>query len=117
MNKFLGAHREILVFDEPEAFAQELLTALYPPPPARGLTLKSLNALAASGRAQLIGRYFKSLLRGMEEAPGGRLLLDKNPSLTASLHIWLRLFPCLKVIITLRDPRDIIISFYFGTWP
>jgi tetratricopeptide (TPR) repeat protein len=113
IEQILGAHPGILVFDEPDAFAQELLNALYPPPPARGLTLKSLNALAAGGRAQLTGRYFKSLLREMEEAPGDRLLLDKNPSLTASLHIWLRLFPHLKVIITLRDPRDIIISCYF----
>jgi tetratricopeptide (TPR) repeat protein len=113
IEQILGAHPDILVFDEPEAFAQELLNTLHPAPPARGLTFKSLNALTAAGRAQLAGRYFKSLLREMEEAPGGKLLLDKNPSLTASLHIWLRLFPQLKVIITLRDPRDIVISCYF----
>jgi hypothetical protein len=39
--------------------------------------------------------------------------VDKNPSLTPSLHIWLRLFPQLKVIITLRDPRDVVLSCYF----
>ena len=33
--------------------------------------------------------------------------------MTASLHIWLRLFPRSKVIIALRDPRDIIVSCYF----
>ena len=117
IEQILGAHPEILVFDEPDAFAKELLNPLNPPPPARGLTLKSLNALTAAGRAQLIGRYFKSLLRETEEEPGGRLLLDKNPSTTASLHIWLRLFPQSKVIIALRDPRDIIISCYFQNLP
>ena len=113
IEQILGAHPGVLVFDESDAFAQELLNTLHPPPPARELTLKALNALTAAGRAQLTGRYFKSLLRGMEEAPGDVVLLDKNPSLTASLHIWLRLFPQLKVIIALRDPRDIIISCYF----
>jgi Flp pilus assembly protein TadD len=113
IEQILGAHPEVLVFDEPEAFAQELLNTLHPAPPARGLTFKSLNTLAAPERARLVVRYFKSLLRDTEEKPDGRLLLDKNPSLTASLHIWLRIFPELKVIITLRDPRDIIISCYF----
>jgi len=41
------------------------------------------------------------------------LLLDKNPSLTAQLHQWLRLFPATKVIIALRDPRDVLISTSF----
>ncbi len=113
IEQILGAHPGILVFDEPDAFADELLKVLHPPPPARGLTLKSLNALAPTARAQMIHRYFKSLLRETEEKPGTRMLLDKNPSLTASLHIWLRLFPQLKVIIALRDPRDIIVSCYF----
>jgi tetratricopeptide (TPR) repeat protein len=113
IEQILGAHPEVLVFDEPQAFAQEVFNALSPPPPERGLTLKALNDLPASRRAQLVTRYFKSLLRETEENPGARLLLDKNPSVTASLHIWLRLFPQSKVIIALRDPRDIIISCYF----
>jgi tetratricopeptide (TPR) repeat protein len=113
IEQILGAHPQILVFDEAEAFAQELLMPLCPPPPARGLTLRTLNAPNATDRRRLTARYFKSLLREINEAPGDRLLLDKNPSLTASLHIWLRLFPRLKVIITLRDPRDVILSCYF----
>ena len=113
IEQVLGAHPEILVFDEPEAFAQEALNKLAPMPPARGLTLPSLNALGASARDALIRRYRKSLLREREEEPGGKLLLDKNPSLTASLHVWLRLFPASKILITLRDPRDIVISCFF----
>jgi tetratricopeptide (TPR) repeat protein len=113
IEQILGAHPEILVFDEPESFAQEVLNTLAPMPPAKGLTVKSLNALGATARAALIRRYRKSLLREREEEPGGKLLLDKNPSVTASLHLWLRLFPQSKIIITLRDPRDIVISCFF----
>jgi tetratricopeptide (TPR) repeat protein len=117
IEQILGTNPEILAFDEPEGFTRELLNALHPAPSARGLTFKTLNALTATARVRLIGRYFKSLLRDLEQGPHGRLLLDKNPSLTALLHIWLRLFPQLKVIIALREPRDIIISCYFQNLP
>jgi hypothetical protein len=112
IEQILGAHPDVLVFDEPEAFTQEILNPLHPPP-ARGLTFKSLNTLTGATRTRLVSRYCKSLLADTKEKPNTRLLLDKNPSMTASLHIWLRLFARLKVIITLRDPRDIIISCYF----
>jgi len=117
IEQILGANSGIIVFDEPDGFAQELLSALHPPPPARGLTLKALNALSPTARARLNGRYFKSLLRATDKKTDGKLLLDKNPSLTASLYIWLRVFSQLKVIIALRDPRDVVISCYFQNLP
>ena len=58
-------------------------------------------------------RYVKSLLREIPGEPTARVLLDKNPSPTMSLNVWLRVFPELKVIIALRDPRDVIISCFF----
>jgi tetratricopeptide (TPR) repeat protein len=113
VEKILGAHPDILVFDEPEACGQEVVNRLSPPPPARNLTIKALNALSSTERARLTNRYFKSLCRELQEPSDGKVLLDKNPSLTAVLHIWLRLFPRSKLIIALRDPRDTIISCYF----
>jgi Flp pilus assembly protein TadD len=112
IEQVLGAHPQISVFDESEAFVQEILTPLCPPPPARSPSVKSLNALKTAERQRLTTRYFKSLLRDINPAPGV-LLLDKNPSLTPSLHLWLRLFPMLKVLITLREPRDVILSCFF----
>jgi hypothetical protein len=46
-----------------------------------------------------------------------KLILDKNPSPTAKLRIWLRVFPELRVVIALRDPRDVVISCYFQNIP
>ncbi len=117
MEQILGVHPDILVFDETLSFGKEVVSRLHPPLSAREMTLESLNDLTAAGRAQMIGRYFKSLLRETEEKPGDRLLLDKNPSRTVWLHIWLRLFPQSKVVMALRDPRDVIISCYFQNFP
>jgi tetratricopeptide (TPR) repeat protein len=116
IEQILGAHPDVLVFDESMTSLKQLLTPLNSPPPGR-LTLESLNGLSAGKRSQLIGRYLKSLLRETEQEPGGKLLLDKNPSTTAWLHIWLRLFPHSKVITALRDPRDVVISCYFMDVP
>ncbi len=45
------------------------------------------------------------------------MLLDKNPSRTVWLPAFLRAFPELRVLIALRDPRDVMISLYFQDHP
>lgn len=117
MEQILGAHPEVRAFDEPEAFPNEVLNVLCPPQAPRGLALADLDHLSDARRDGLRARYFKSLFR---EVPGGNapeLLLDKNPSPTSSLYLWLRLFPELKVIIALRDPRDVVLSCYLQNFP
>lgn len=117
IEQILGAHPQMLVFDEPMAFAQELLRPLRSLAQPGEPTLKSLDDLSANNRSRLIGRYFKNLLRGGQIVGNGQLLLDKNPSTTVSLHVWLRFFPLSKVIVALRDPRDVIISCLFQNLP
>ena len=116
LEQILGAHPGILVFDESYAFMKEVQESQQPQQ-SRPVTLPFLNSLTAAERAEMTGCYLKSLLRETEENPGHRLVLDKSPSRTAWLHVWLRLFPQSKVIIPLRDPRDVIISCYFQNIP
>jgi len=52
--------------------------------------------------------------RMAKEAGGrGRLLLDKNPGLSASLPALFRLLPCSRWAFLMRDPRDVALSCYF----
>jgi Flp pilus assembly protein TadD len=113
LEQILGVHPEILAFDESEAFAHEIWNQLAPMQASRNLTINELDDLPAPRRKMLRERYLKSLLREVSGAPSARVLLDKNPSPTASLHLWLRVFPELKVIIALRDPRDVVVSCFF----
>ena len=120
LEQILGAHPQIAAFDEPVAFTQEIVEQLAPLENAPTLTANTLNLLSAARRTQLRQRYLKNLSR---EVPGGNWgvanhgwpqgLLDKNPSHTASIHLWLRIFPKVKIIIALRDPRDVIVSCHF----
>jgi len=111
LEQILDAHPDVLAFDEPMAFTQEICNHI--PATKPGESVGALDTLPASRRADMRHRYVKSLLREIPGEPTARVLLDKNPSPTMSLNIWLRVFPELKVIIALRDPRDVIISCFF----
>jgi tetratricopeptide (TPR) repeat protein len=113
LEQILDANPEVLAFDEPVAFTQEIAGQInLPETPNQAMGCAS-DALSAHRRAELRRRYVKSLLREIPGEPAARVLLDKNPSPTMSLDLWLRVFPELKVIIALRDPRDVIISCFF----
>lgn len=102
LEQILDAHPGVAALDEPPAFAQVIEPALraFPAlPPAR------LNVLRR--------HYTRALLEETGTAGNGKLLLDKNPSLTAQLPVWLRVFPEVLVVIALRDPRDVVLSCYF----
>ena len=111
LEQILDAHPDVLAFDEPAAFLHEVEQQINFVP--SGNAADQLNQLPASRRTEMRRRYVKSLLREIPGPPTQRVLVDKNPSPTMSLNLWLRVFPELKVIIALRDPRDVVISCFF----
>jgi tetratricopeptide (TPR) repeat protein len=113
LESILGAHPEIQAFDESPAFVNEIWNQLAPMNASHALTINELNSLNASRRADLRRRYLKSLLREDTGKSGAKVLLDKNPAPTMALYLWLRIFPESKVIIAIRDPRDVLISCLF----
>lgn len=117
LEQILAAHPEVCGFDESHAFMREVADVLNPPFGDKAMTGRALNGVPTALRAQLTGRYFKSLLREGAPRAGAKILLDKNPFITGSLHLWLRFFPRSKIIIALRDPRDVVISCYFQNFP
>ena len=46
----------------------------------------------------------------------GRLLIDKNPSLTFLIPALVRVFPELKLLVALRDPRDVVLSCFMQSF-
>lgn len=113
MEQILDAHPAVLAFDESVAFNQELAGQIPLPAASGDAQARKLDSLPSSRIQQIQQRYVKSLLREASGEPTAQVLLDKNPSPTMSLPHWLRVFPDLKVIIALRDPRDVIISCFF----
>lgn len=102
LEQVLGAHPDVAALDEPPAFAEVLEPAFCQTPEHSSARLNVLRRL-----------YTRAVMGEIGGAGAGKLLLDKNPSLTAQLPVWLRVFPELRVVIALRDPRDVVLSCYF----
>ena len=106
MEQILGTHPQIAALDEPHLFQSVLMQEF---PKVRPLSPARLNVLRRL--------YRKALQEEFGPGAEGKLLLEKNPSLTTALPMWLRIFPDLRVIIALRDPRDVVVSCYFQNLP
>ncbi len=106
MEQVLGAHPNVIALDEPHLFQSVLIPEIQKVQPVTSARLNVVRRL-----------YTQALERESGQEALGKLLLEKNPSLTSALPMWLRVFPDLRVIIALRDPRDVVISCYFQNLP
>jgi tetratricopeptide (TPR) repeat protein len=102
LEKIVDAHPSVAAYDEPLAYytIAPLINISAPNIPE-----ERLNYLRE--------RYLKNLI--MDSGPPGKdkMLLDKNPGATLDLPPILRAFPEMRVLIALRDPRDVMVSSYF----
>jgi Flp pilus assembly protein TadD len=53
----------------------------------------------------------------LDQPIGQRLLIEKNPLQTCDLPLVLRLFPEALLLVALRDPRDVVLSYLFTMVP
>lgn len=106
LEQILDAHPGVAALDEPGAFLEVLQPEFYK------------SSQLSSPRVNVLRRhYIEALKQEAGAAAEGKLLVDKNPSPTARLPLWLRIFPELRVLIALRDPRDVVLSCYFQNIP
>ena len=61
--------------------------------------------------------YFRDMELTLDQPIGARLLIDKNPSYTFLVPSMVRIFPEIKFLIALRDPRDVVISCFMQALP
>jgi tetratricopeptide (TPR) repeat protein len=106
LEQVLDAHPQVAAFDEPPAFLQVLQPEFHESKTLSGTRINALRRL-----------YIEALLQESGPSAEGKVLVDKNPSPTARLPLWLRVFPELRVLIALRDPRDVVLSCYFQNIP
>jgi tetratricopeptide (TPR) repeat protein len=106
LEQILDAHPSVAALDEPTAFLNLLQPEFHKSAELSAPRLNTLRRL-----------YTQALLRESGPAAEGKLLVDKNPSPTARLPLWLRVFPELRVLIALRDPRDVALSCFFQNIP
>lgn len=102
LERVLDAHPAVSAADESIAFTRIM--------PLVDITAAAIPAQ----RLQVWRQRYLNMLAKTAGAPGpGKLTLDKNPSRTIWLAAFLRVFPEVRIVMALRDPRDIVVSLYF----
>ena len=76
----------------------------------RGTTVTMLDSLSPLAVRNARDDYFRRMELFVSVPVGDRVLIDKNPSLTALLPALLRVLPQAQIIVALRDPRDVCLS-------
>jgi len=124
LEQVLDSHPDIVSAEETEIFYEDVYVPLArtqpQEPPRPGLPpqfqttvrveLPTLETASAELLRQLRENYFRSMELCLGQPIDRRWLIDKNPSLTLLLSGLQRVFPEIKVIVALRDPRDVCLS-------
>jgi hypothetical protein len=117
LEQILDGHLDIATASETDAFIEDALPPLSCNLSKPSAWLESLNAASTETLEKSRAAYFRSMDFLTGNPLGDRLLLDKNPMFTYLLPAFIRIFPETKFLITLRDPRDVVISRFMQIRP
>jgi tetratricopeptide (TPR) repeat protein len=117
MEQVLDSHPGLVSSDEREAFGRDIFPAMWRTDSTPSPTAASLDAVPATRLAAQRQRYMAYMSAALNEPIGQRVHLDKNPTMTLLIPGMLRLFPEAKLLIALRDPRDVVISCFMQYLP
>jgi tetratricopeptide (TPR) repeat protein len=117
LEQVLDSHPDIVSAEETQIFQEDALAPLerqFAPGTngVAGLDSASLPALQASRAA-----YFRFIELSNGSPVAGRCLLDKNPMLTSFIPAFIRLLPEAKLLVAMRDPRDVVLSCFMQPHP
>jgi hypothetical protein len=117
LEQVLDSHSGLVSSDEREAFARDIFPAMWLTPATPLPTAALFDAIPLLKVEALRERYLAYMSAALDEPIGDRIHLDKNPTLTLVLPGLLRLFPETRLLIALRDPRDVVISCFMQYLP
>jgi Flp pilus assembly protein TadD len=110
LEQVLDSHSQIISLEETEIFHDRAYMPLTWGLPGDQPMLTVLEFAATDRLQKSRANYFRSAESFLGQPIDGRLLVDKNPSLTFLIPALIRIFPKIKLLIALRDPRDVILS-------
>ena len=117
LEQVLDSHPGITSADELQIMAELVYVPLGQKAQANASVTETLDQLAPDDLNQVRAAYWSSMEGALREPIGGRLLVDKNPELTMLLPLIARVFPEMKIVFALRDPRDVVVSCFMQRLP
>jgi tetratricopeptide (TPR) repeat protein len=117
LEQVLDSHSGLVSSDEREAFARDIFPAMWRTAKTPLPTVETLDAVPIELLAAQRARCLNYMEAALNEQIQDRVHLDKNPTLTLLIPGMLRLFPEAKLLIALRDPRDVVLSCFMQYLP
>ena len=117
LENILDTHSGLVSSDERDAFPRYIHGKMFSDADNEETALDVLDRQTVPTLQGLRDRYLGFMQSALGEPIGNRLHLDKNPSITALIPGILRLFPECKIIMAIRDPRDVVLSCYLTHMP
>lgn len=110
MEQVLDSHDDAISADEFDVITHWIYLPIMCRFPVTDSILSILSRVPEQVRQQARAMYWERTEAIFNEPIGSRLLLDKNPAMTLILPVINWAFPEAKMLIALRDPRDILLS-------
>lgn len=117
LERILTSHPDCIGTDESGVLATQFRDPILFGASSASSATGELDALEPEDLAAGRDEYFRCTEDLLGEPVGPRLLIEKDPLLTADLALPLRLFPEARILMPLRDPRDVVLSFFFTIVP
>lgn len=117
LEQVLDAHPDVVSAEETEIFYNDAYGPLMRGQPDDTAMYSALATATPGTLQQSRQNYFHSMELFLGQPVGGRLLVDKNPSYTFLIPALVRIFPEMKFLIALRDPRDVVVSCFMQNLP
>ena len=117
LEQVLDAHPGIISLEETPIFQDDAYSVLINRMPDETPILNVIDPAPAEILQQARADYFRTAELFLGQPIGQRLLIDKNPSLTFLIPVLIRIFPEIKLLVSLRDPRDVVLSCFMQALP
>jgi len=117
LEQLLDAHPKVVCSEEKDVFSTDIFPSLGAGRPPDTPIEQMLDELSYETILDQRERYLDTMEAIFGEPIGKRLHLDKNPPMILMIPAMKRLFPELKLILALRDPRDVVLSCFLRYLP
>jgi tetratricopeptide (TPR) repeat protein len=117
IEQVLDSHDELKSADEFDVFSQWIHAPLFRRFRPGTPVLTVLERVPPAVRQEARATYWRQTEAIFNEPIAGRMLLDKNPGMTILLPVINWAFPEMKILIALRDPRDVVLSCFMQKVP
>jgi tetratricopeptide (TPR) repeat protein len=117
LEQVLDSHPEFISAEETMIFLRESFGSLLRGLPPETQMLDALEAASTASLRQARQNYTQCMSRFLGHPLNDRILIDKNPSLTGLAPGFARVFPEAKLLVALRDPRDVCLSCFMQPLP